>query len=434
MKKLTIIFCIVLLFSGCKKQVKIDDTVISLKEFRSIGELITAEYYGEVVSGLSLFYSDSISANMDEMFNLIKKDIISATKAVNSQYTKKDSSSSNDIKTSLEKNKKSKSLSATDSIRKNRRLERKNQRVFLKNLRNNGLVDHKEIFKELKKATGLNKRNLIATIKVSEFNEIESLADFKKYKNKMVNKRKGKKELVYMGRGSVKAGYDLTKIKNENIFFSTDKDTIYIVDIDPELLNVDINPWFYFPNDMPDTLSFENSKELRDDLSLFGFQVLMGNKLKNIKLSEINRIKTECKNLLRQEALDRDIYEKARVNAEEALEGFFGLMSLSASQEVKKVIISHSKYFYDKTDFLYDQKIDDFEFKIISEVVQDDTTDVDTLFYGFQTLSYQVRLLDLYVIDLYKWSLGKNNSPEWYGWANKYFYARDINIKEHLAL
>jgi hypothetical protein len=160
--------------------------------------------------------------------------------------------------------------------------------------------------------------------------------------------------------------------------------------------------------------------------------VLMGNKTKNITLQEISRVKTDCKHLLRKEALDRNIYEKARVNAEDALEGLFSLMSINAGNQVNRVIISHSKYFFDKAEYLYDLKIDIEEFEAITELVADDLVALDSVYYGYQSLLYQQQLLDKFIIDLYIESIGHQNCSGWEQWVVGYFDEREIDIAKFI--
>ncbi|MFT7239107.1 MAG: hypothetical protein ACI93L_003205 [Cyclobacteriaceae bacterium] len=435
--KLTLCYLLVLFtISSCKRSVRIEDSVISLKEFRAIGELITAEYYGEVVSGLSQIYRDSVSLHLEEDYKSVQEKIIVAAHTIDLIFKDESTKLASEI-TRLENqisvdrsitNQEQRELSKAK--RKLRRLTKRKQRKLAIELKHSSGINKNSTFKAIASATGQNKNELIQTIQNKSIEEIEALPSFAKYKKEQIPKKKRKQELVYLGRGAVKAGYDLTEIGVDNIFFSQNADTIYIVDVDPKLLNLDINPWFYLPD--ADTDSVQNLNGEKRDRSLFGFQVLMGNKTKNITLQEISRVKTDCKHLLRKEALDRNIYEKARVNAEDALEGLFSLMSINAGNQVNRVIISHSKYFFDKAEYLYDLKIDIEEFEAITELVADDLVALDSVYYGYQSLLYQQQLLDKFIIDLYIESIGHQNCSGWEQWVVGYFDEREIDIAKFI--
>jgi len=407
------------LVTSCKKQVKIDDTVISLKEINDIGELITAEYYGEVLSGLSMIYYDSLDTLMKYRYEEIVDEIGKAEDGVNETLEPK--------MTEVDQNNSKLSKKELKKIeRKNRRLKKRKNRKLLKKLRKESSIESMASFKELKNILDVNNRKTIETLK-NEKNAQTSWDEFKaghseeieNYKAE-VKKQITKNELIYIGRGTVKAGYDLTEITEDNILFSLTGDTIYVVDVDPKLFNVDINPWFYIPPD------FQSGEADSDSATFFGFQLVYVKNPKKTTLNEINRVKTECKEILRKDAIDRHIYEKAKENAETSLQGLFSLLSLEPGQQVTKVFISHSKYFYDKVDILYDGKIDSTEVNYLKELAADDLEELDGEFYPYQTLEYQQRILDQFILELNKETLGKNNSKSWDKWLKDYAQKRKL--------
>ncbi len=411
-----------LVIVSCNRKPKITDTVISVKEINDIGELITAEYYGEVISGLSILYFESLDSIMKRDFTEISSQIMKADKKVKKSFEKK-------IVRIEEKEQTQLTSEAKDKIdRKKRRLDRRMNRKKLRSLRKAGVIESKSAFKEMKKALQVNNRELIQEIGMSDTTwetfSASHQGSINEYKQKLIKKEKGKKELIYIARGSVKAGYDLTQIDESNILLSITGDTIYMFDVDPILLDVDINPWFYFPTD----------DSGGGDSTLYGFQIVQANQQKKISFSEVTQVKTACKVLLRQDAIDRNIYEKAKNHAEDALEGLFSLLSLQPGQNVQKVFISHSKYFYDKVDILYDLTIDHEEFNYLESLINDDSQYPDSVFYNQYPVEYQKRLVDKFTVELYINSFERKNDPAWNTFANEYFEKRNINIEEYIKL
>ncbi|GEM_PF-3464196 len=414
---------------SCKKKVEIDDTVISLKEVNDIGELITAEYYGEVLSGLSMIYYEELDTLMKYNFDEIISEVASVEEEIDKVFEPK--------MVAISETEDGEALNEREQRRvdrKQRRLEKRKQRKFLRKLRKESSIETKASFKELKSILDLNNRKTIETL----ITESESSNTWEAFKQKHaeeineykedVKRRITKNELIYIGRGTVKAGYDLTEISENNILLSLTGDTVYIVDIDPKLLNVDINPWFYIP---PEFEGNESEGE-SDSSSFFGFQLVYANNPKKTTLEEINKVKSECKSILRRDAIDRQIYDKAKENAETSLEGLFGLLSLEPGQTISKVFISHSKYFYDKVDILYDEKIDSTELNYLRELVADDLEELDEEFYPYQSLEYQQKILDNFMMELSREVLGKDNAKDWDAFISNYINERRLNTNELL--
>ncbi len=115
---------------------------------------------------------------------------------------------------------------------------------------------------------------------------------------------------------------------------------------------------------------------------------------------------------MRQDALKRDIYKGAHRNAEEALTTFFGLMA-DENNRVVKAVISHSKYFFYKSDYLYDLRIDENEYNELVEIINHDQDTLDDVSFKYQTLDYQKTHLDKFVNDLHNTTKNSNNYSKW---------------------
>ncbi len=199
---------------------------------------------------------------------------------------------------------------------------------------------------------------------------------------------------------------------------------MYLFDFDPIITDLDINPYFYYPEDVDSS----NKLDKTDTTLLYGFQLIYSSEQKKVTLQDINNVKSECKRKLYQEALDRNIFQNAQRNAEEALSGLFGLLSAEGEREIKEVIISHSKYFNYQVDYLYDKRIDKDEFTEIDAIVNADVDSLDEIAFKYQTHKYQLKYLDKFMVDLYKQTQGNNNVSEWDSLCSKYLYDRKIAL------
>jgi hypothetical protein len=199
-------------------------------------------------------------------------------------------------------------------------------------------------------------------------------------------------EIVYLGRGWVKAGFDLTEIN-----FQTDviyrPDSIIIMNLDPIILDADINPWL-----VPGEIS--------------GFEIIKMDK--KITLDDIESVKRACKTGLKQDAIESGIYRYALTSGEESLEGLFGLMDLPDYGEISVVEIRPTKYFDYKVDILADGRIDTTEYKDLKSLFLSDfpiKANLDRIW--FYALDQQHYYLNKFFDELNKETLTEANCEDW---------------------
>lgn len=292
------------LFSACKRNTKIEDTAISLKELREIGELVTAEYYGEVIEALS---RDFISQDL----NYLEK-------------------SYNEIR------------AAYDKIGRIYRWPSKRVRKFKRTK-----LDQTEEYKVLKKITQSrisfagDKKFLEETIWKKDWQAFST--EYQEELEKYSRKKNGKIELVYLGRGWVKAGFDLKKLDSTQLDIVDD--TLYIRNFDPQIFNTDINPWFIA------------------DKKVKGFELVRASKEGKITFEQITAVKRACKAKLRKDAIDRGIHHRARESAEDAFETFLNTLEISSlgDKPFSAIVIEYTPLFEDQIEVLYDNKVDSSE-------------------------------------------------------------------------
>jgi hypothetical protein len=143
------------------------------------------------------------------------------------------------------------------------------------------------------------------------FYEFPALSSYFVSKDKPAFKR----NLVYIGRGYVKMGFDFSALKDSNIVFKQNSDTIFIQMPTAKILNADINPW-YIENKV---IGFEVFKE--EDANT------------RFTDAEIVAIKAKCKQKLINEALEMGLKQKSEQTGKELLTTMFQALS------DKKVVI-----------------------------------------------------------------------------------------------
>lgn len=420
---------LVFLTPSCKRKIKIEQTVVSIKEIKDIGQLITAEYDGEVMSSLSLidptFNIDTfIKTNYEELhqdYEEIQTKVKEDPKVVRQDRKIKKLESKMEGASDRKKARLKKRI-----VKRERRKERKAKRLERKAIRKEVSRKKSPAFKALREATGKSRKKIFEDLGKSENvedfvkkNEVKIM----KFKRKQIKK---KEDIAYLARGKVKAGYDLKNLDERSLFISPSKDTIYILDFNPELYPVVINPWFYFTED-PKT-----KKEAKSQL--YGFEIIYTNTSKDTKITfnRVQEIKSDCKRMLREEALDRDIYEAARQNAEEVLLSFFQLLTLDAEVQPQKVVISPSKYFFDQVEILRDEMIDSTEMVLIDTILRRDTRHMDSLAFPHQDMDYQMQVLESFMLALHEGSKQELNCEAWKKRINEYADRRNLSLKSAL--
>ena len=157
-----------------------------------------------------------------------------------------------------------------------------------------------------------------------------------------VRKEKNKgAELVYLGRGKVKAGFDLRSISSTNI--ERKGDILFIHNTDPLILTADINPWFIPPAQ-------------HDSGGIKGFEVLRESG--TISSNDRKRVKQGCKWDLIQDAWKVGIMQTAEKTAEETLLNFFQLMESDSASYLTKVDIVPSSVYQQQEKMWKDQQLD----------------------------------------------------------------------------
>lgn len=305
------------------KKKSLANSTISVESIKKIGQYISAEYYGEVLTSLQetrLQQARDTFLIKDGEFKAIKNAFLQAILELNR------SKSELDIKWP--------------------RKARKVQKVFYDNYQNisesplfqtfiSEMSGNKE--KEYLKKLVLDINDTITLRKDidARFKRVDSVLE-KKLKEQLdfisADKKLQKSQIVVLARGWVKAGFDFERFDVDNFSYDEEKGIIHLINIKPEILHCDINPWF-----IPE----ERIK---------GFEFVLVTKRANDP-KYVKEVKSQSLVKLRQMAIKADILKKAKKNAEKNLRYFFGLV---LDKPVNKVVIHDSYISYFDSSFKSD--------------------------------------------------------------------------------
>lgn len=295
-----------------KQELLIDDTPVIVKEIRELGELTTSEFYGEVYADLNEVYEDLVATLTDSIiinpalyyqnYKGLKEymDNSGRYQEMENAYF----SASERYDTMLSEYLKKVEEFKQDESKLNEEIEaNKDNRKERKQLEKR-LDDLKDKLKEEKGKLD-NERE--------DFRKIE-----KKYREKRVDiwELRKRRNLVYIGRGWVKAGVSLKDLTDDDIIVDEDdSSSIQIRISDPVIIDADINPWFIYT----------------DEKKVKGFEVFIektGSILSedNFTDREVADLKRKCKDKLKENAIEKGLLTNAKSSAINTLENFFHLV------------------------------------------------------------------------------------------------------------
>lgn len=284
---------------------------------RDIGQLVTAEYYGEVISSwkefkLTEFPSDTLASFAETAWQEVAFTIW------------ENRNRPNELKTRVRNTPFHLDLTRNNTFNEfvaclgNQYLTRKTSRIYKEgNLVGNVeqaiykrmLKDFKKEYKRIDKSTGLRGAKLDSAMNAYLLDVPAFVYDFFPFYQYVVGQdleREKKKNIVFIGRGSVKAGFDFGQLDESNFLYEEDRKMINFYGIKPTVLDVDINPWFI------------------PERKVKGFELVSFSG--DVNFEEAKEVKRQCKQKLLAQARGAEIVERAEENGREALRNFFSLL------------------------------------------------------------------------------------------------------------
>jgi len=347
------------IFGGNK--LKLQSTANNVSSIKKIGQLITAEYYGETIATykeakLTLIEEDDISERGNDLFRDMKDYII--IKRIESYKPDEFILNANEVAETPEKEKKglrrligsifgrkTKKADFKREIKKHISTDKGSSKKPDGSSKNLGTPeffnDDKETAKEvlafyfnkneisdadipnylwklskeiLKKKDQLNNEKAFSEYINQGLDEIKgrTFSDFY-YRKKEKGANLGGTKISIIGRGWVKAGFDFGALNDDNFVFDKEHAIVHIYGVHPEILAKDINPWFIPEKKVP------------------GFQILESRKA---TFDQAKKVKSYCIDKLEKMAIEAGILKQAERQSKEAIKNFIGLVT---NTEVKHV-------------------------------------------------------------------------------------------------
>jgi hypothetical protein len=351
--------------------VKLKNTTNMVSEVNKIGQLVTAEYYGEVIASidearLNLIEDENISNNALILF----KDIKSALGNLKAfQELPKD-----------EKDEEYRKMTPISGWRRiirhdvnSRNISDKlNYHGFLDDIISDPLYDDMlEYIYRLKSRRPRNVRWEPSPRHKEEalfmvFNDLPSpnesldVGDFMQfyYQNKTsdLSRSETRKKLAMVGRGWVKAGFDFSELKTSSLIVHENRGEVHIMGLTPQILNADINPWFIPEKGIP------------------GFEILDDNGRVDFKDAKL--VKEYCVEKLLAFAHRADILQKAEDQASETLKSLFSLIT---GKEIKKVIFHNDRITQIANRIEKEQAVSRFDVVLLDSLLQQEFDLIESL-------------------------------------------------------
>lgn len=292
------------------EKLKLKNTPVSVKSMQEIGELITAEYYGEVIASTMEdveIQETSMTQEFGDSLEVIHEYFLDALDDLNqaADSGKVNKKRRRQLRLHYEaNNQKLLSLPWYDAyinyVSKNATLQREtfDKKDFDKGL---GASELGNLLKDLVADT--NKYDKVSgfTFEPLKVAFTDKIAD--------VNEKKfRKRQLVLLGRGWVKVGFKFDKFTEDNFRFDRGNSRIIFIGMSPEILSATINPWFI------------------PEKGVEGFEFLIVERKAQRDYEVMKRVKQLCLDKLEKQAMERDIFELATKNAQEQLKSFFELL------------------------------------------------------------------------------------------------------------
>ncbi len=334
------------IFIQTKRTLK--DTPVDVESIREIGQLITAEYYGEVISS----YAHEIQEDQDTTLEIFRANSYELLERYVMEINRlHDQLEEGEFKKSKIEEKARQALSANE-------FQTAEFKRLLYYIDQNQDYSLKDVEKELSDS---KTQRLIRDAVISGYDG-KPIANTEKYLNQYITintkvlekenvKKLKRKNLVLLGRGWVKAGFDFGEFSERNFKYDASRKSIYFIGFQPQILSATINPWFI------------------PERGVEGFEFLIVERKARRDYKEVQIVKQRCLDELIRKAHEREILKLAIENARENLKEFF---SLILGEEIKHVELYANELAYTYAEIVKNDTITGEELILIDYLLEKD--------------------------------------------------------------
>lgn len=351
---------------------KLLDTANMVTEIRSIGQLVTAEYYGEVISSLEEARMEFIEdENVQERAKAVFSDLVAAMDNLRKFEEKSTAEREQFVLNYTDMDRRQRRRIVRQDVDRNNIREKMDYLGYLEDLETEPMF--LEVLEYWYRSTTekLDKRNFDfdpktqdqALMAIYEANLAKGsalqgnfMAFYYDTKKKEFTKKELRRKIAMVGRGWVKAGFDFTDLDPSALVYYPDQQEIHIMGLAPTVLNADINPWFIPEKGVP------------------GFEILDVNG--RIDFEDAKKVKEYCVRKLKDFANRANILQNAEKQGEETLKNLFTLL---IGQEIKKVVFHHDPFVQQVHEIEKDSIVSLGELSLFDSIYQQKIRHLDSL-------------------------------------------------------
>lgn len=368
---------------------KLHQTANNVTSVQKIGQLVTAEYYGETISTidqsrLRLIYSDDVNARADLLFVQIKQELLAnhAQQVLNDiqeeektpkifRWLRFSRKSKRHFKKAIKESDLMASSSTDASIVNDSLYQPVMEYYWRHQKQSRRKMTSKPIdAKDLSDALWLLTQEITSNLERLDEQAFETwlnqglpgqgdavFTDFYYAKKDAgLTNREQKKKLSMIGRGWVKAGFNFETLDERHFILDKERGAVHLFGVKAEILDADINPWFIPEKQIP------------------GFQLLEYNN--KVDFEDAKLVKRYCVEKLRKKALDAGILEQAELLGKESVKSFISLVS---GIEIKEVYFHYDRFSVITKEVLKDEFISYEEALLVEQLISQQVDSILTL-------------------------------------------------------
>lgn len=382
---------------------KLGTTTNMVTEIQEIGQLVTAEYYGEVIasideSRLELIYEDSLNDQANLMYAELKHALHNLyqfqqiprderTQAYREQQTlggeisnwrrvfRQDVSRNNileklnyhhDALTDSEYYDKVVEYLWREEFGKDKDVrwnpnERQEEQVLF-SLYNKLVLQHAQLQAQPGIFYAYLDEGFAYANAFSSFYHADQTAE--------LPRKEQRKKLAMVGRGWVKAGFDFATLDEHSFYFHEESSELHFFGLEPQILNADINPWFIPEKGIP------------------GFEIIDYNG--RVTFKDAKKVKEYCIQKLTLYAHRADLLMNAQKQGEETLKSFFSLLT---GKEIRKIHFHNDLLVQAADEIARDEFINYYEAFLLDSLIRQELQFIDSLDQSRLNRSNNVQLI-----------------------------------------
>lgn len=290
---------------GMFRNTKLQQTANMVSSVKEIGELVTAEYYGEVLS----YESDKLNLSSDSISSIAKDFYTDMLYTVDETVQEGKRFDDEEIQKKLKSISNGQVYDYLIAFISAKYLGKSLDKFYDKETKKLKGRAEKKLFKEvyqdlLKNHKSYSEEKYLASLDFLP----EYLNDFGSFYHKITNVQSTSddSEVVMIARGTVKAGFKFNKLNEDNFQYNSATKQVLLYGIEPIILDTIINPWFI------------------PQLKVKGFEFVNNPSKRNY--DDVVKVKKSCYDSLAAQAINANIIYQAKINGIKVLQNLFSIV------------------------------------------------------------------------------------------------------------